>query len=272
MPIVFACAVSHAPGITARPEAAPPERSAPFYAAYRSLGSVLAAARCDAIVMFTAEHWTNFFIDNYPAFCIGRAESYTGPVETLINIPVCTVPGDPELGKRLLQACYDTGIEPSFSEELKLDHGTMIPLHFLSPGMDVPVVPIFVNALAPPLPALRRCYDLGRAVGGALAATDKRVAVVATGGLSHRPGTPHTGEVDESFDRAFLADFCATDPERLLAGLGAGVGHAGVGTNEVRNWLALAGAAQGWRGEVLSYEPIPAWTTGCAIVNLVKPG
>ena len=260
MTIAFACAVSHAPGITARPESAPPDQAARFFAGYETLRAQLAEARCEAVVAFTGEHWTNFFVDNY-----------TGPIETAINIPPCTVPGDPALSAAVLSACFDAGVEPSFSEELILDHGTMIPLHFLTPAMDLPVVPIFVNALAPPFPSLRRCFALGEAVGRVLAASTKRIAVIATGGLSHKPGTPHIGTIDEDFDRRFLADFCSRDDARLFEHDTGDMGHSGVGTNEIRNWIALAGATPGWHGMVQAYEPIPAWSTGCALVRLSPP-
>ena len=54
--------------------------------------------------------------------------------------------------------------------------------------LDVPIVPLVVNVFAPPLPSLRRCDELGAASAAALRSdgADKRVAVIASGGLSHR--------------------------------------------------------------------------------------
>ena len=93
MPIVFACAASHAPGMTAWTQAAPHEQAENFLASYRKLGARLAAARPDAIVVFTVEHWANFFLNGMPTFCIGRAEHYDGPVEEWLKIPEARVRG-----------------------------------------------------------------------------------------------------------------------------------------------------------------------------------
>jgi hypothetical protein len=44
---------------------------------------MLAASKPDALVAITVEHWANFFLNHMPAFCIGRADHYEGPVEDL---------------------------------------------------------------------------------------------------------------------------------------------------------------------------------------------
>jgi hypothetical protein len=68
----------------------------------------------------------------------------------------------------------------------------MVPLHFLTPDMQIPIVPLFINGLAPPLPSSQRCYALGRAVGDAIDdwPADKRVAVIGSGSFSLEIGGP----------------------------------------------------------------------------------
>jgi Catalytic LigB subunit of aromatic ring-opening dioxygenase len=122
MPVVFACAASHAPGMTAWTEAAPKEQADRFLGCYRQLGDMLAASQPDALVAITVEHWANFFLNQMPAFCIGRADHYDGPVEEWLRIPKARVPGDSELGAELLDACLDGGFDPTFSDELLFDH------------------------------------------------------------------------------------------------------------------------------------------------------
>src|SRR4030095_480274 len=61
MPIVFACAASHAPGMTAWTEAAPKAQADNFLGNYRKLGARLAGAKPDVIVALTVEHWANWF-------------------------------------------------------------------------------------------------------------------------------------------------------------------------------------------------------------------
>jgi 2,3-dihydroxyphenylpropionate 1,2-dioxygenase len=267
MPIVFAGAAAHAPGITGWPGAAPAPQALRLHGAYRRFGEVLRESKPEVLVMFTAEHWANFFLNNYPAFCVGRAQSYEGPLENSLNISRRCVPGDAELSADILAACFASGIEPSFSDELSLDHGVMIPLHFIA-APEIPLVPIVINALTPPLPSVARCFSLGRVVGDVVARSKKRVALVASGGLSHNPGTPTSGDVDQEFDTQFLGAFMDNDQQRLLAYSTESIAPSGFGTQEIRNWIALAGAAPGWRGRLLSYEAIPGWATGCAVALL----
>ncbi len=40
----------------------------------------------------------------------------------------------------------------------------------------------------------------------------------------------------------------------------------GNGGQEIRNWIALMGAVPGRKGELLAYEPVEEWITGCATV------
>ena len=96
-------------------------------------------AKPDVIVALTVEHWANFFLNAMPAFCIGRAEHYDGPVEEWLRIPKARVPGDAKLAAQLIDACLDGGFDPTFSDELLLDHATFLPLHFLNPNMAIPL-------------------------------------------------------------------------------------------------------------------------------------
>ncbi len=223
MAIVFACAASHAPGMTAWTEAAPKKQADNFLGSYRKLGTMLAAAKPDAIVALTVEHWANFFLNSMPAFCIGRAEHYDGPIEEWLRIPKARVPGDATLATQLIDACLDHGFDPTFSDELLFDHATFLPLHFLNPNMAVPVVPIIFNALTPPMPTAKRCYAFGRFLGNELAKLT-----------------------------AYTHDEINTE--------------AGSGGHEIRTWIALAGAVESWKAELLAYEPVVPWATGCGLV------
>ena len=58
---------------------------------------------------------------------------------------------------------------------------------FLNPDLKIPVVPIAVNTAAPPLPTMDRCFQVGEVVRKAIESweSDKKVAIVASGGISH---------------------------------------------------------------------------------------
>ncbi len=267
MALSFACALGHAPGITAWRENAPPAQRERLYAAFEELRRRLQAARLDALVLFTAEHWANFFLYHIRPYCIGRAPSFTGPIEPWLKVGRATVRGAPELATALLEACQENDIDPGFAHEMHLDHGTMIPLHFLTPDMTLPIVPIMINTLAPPVPSPRRCFKLGKVVGEVVRRSPQRIGIIATGGMSHDPGERNHGFIDESFDRRFLGEMTHGDLARLESYTSAELAAAGSGALELLNWIALAGAMQGARGEVLAYEPVIPWATGIGAMS-----
>src|SRR5262249_53334613 len=148
-----------------------------------------------------------------------------------------------------------------------LDHGVMVPLHLL--GTTLPVVPIIVNCLAG-LPApLHRCYALGVAIRRTVDGWPERVAILGTGGLSHWPAMPESGRIGLDFDRRFIEAFVGGRidtflhyPREVLEA------EAGPGGHEIRTWIAVAAAAGNARGSLLAYQPVPAWSTGCAVAAL----
>jgi 2,3-dihydroxyphenylpropionate 1,2-dioxygenase len=268
--LAFAGAANHAPGITARREAASAAQQEAFFGAYAALRRRLEAARLDALVVVTAEHFTNFFMDNMPAFCIGLADAYGGPVEDeqFLRIPRTTVPGAATLGRALAERVAQE-VDLAHSEELVFDHGLMIPLHLLTPRMDLPVVPIIQNCLAPPRPTLERCYRLGETLRRAIDARPERIGVLAAGGLSHWPAAPRSGEINEAWDRGFLDAFARGDRASMTGYSEAGIARdGGPGGHEIRAWVTLAGATEGWAREVLCFTPIPAYAVSGTVVAL----
>lgn len=165
MAIVFAGALSHAPGIMAWTDAAPAAQKERIFSGFESLHRELEAARPEELVLFTSEHWANFFLNHISPFCIGRADEYVGPVEPWLKIDKVKIKGNPERATEILKECYRNDLEPGYAYEMEFDHGTMIPLHFLMPAMNLPVVPIMINTLADPQPSVKRCMALGRVVG-----------------------------------------------------------------------------------------------------------
>ncbi len=267
MPIVFAGAASHAPGMTAWTEAAPKEQADNFLGNYRTLGAMLAAAKPDVIVALSVEHWANFFLNQMPSFCIGRAAHYDGPVEEWLRIPKRRVPGDAKLAMELIDACLNGGFDPSFSDELLFDHATFLPLHFLNPDMSVPVVPVILNTLTPPMPTAKRCFALGTFLGDVLEQNSRRIAIIATGGLSHWPGEAKHGKINIAFDKKFLEILIHGDRRELTQYTHDEINvEAGSGGHEIRTWIALAGAVRNWKAELLAYEPVIPWATGCGLV------
>ena len=268
MPIVFGCAVSHAPGMTAWTDAAPKEQAEKFLGGYRRLGDELAASNPDTLVLFTVEHWANFFLNSMPSFCIGRAGHYDGPIEEWLRIPKARVPGDAQLSGELIDASLENNFDPLFSDELLFDHATFLPLHFLNPQMALPIVPVIFNTLTPPMPTAKRCFAFGEFLGRVLQQSAKRVALIATGGLSHWPGEAQHGRINIPFDKQFLNNLVSGNHHQLTAYTHDEINReAGSGGHEIRTWIALAGALQNWQAKVIAYEPVVPWATGCGLVK-----
>ena len=95
--LVMAAAMSHAPGIAAFTDKATEEERNAFLGGAAELRKVLAAAKPDVMIYLAPDHFTNFFVDKMPAFCIGVNEGYEGPVEKWLGIPKGPVPGAPDL-------------------------------------------------------------------------------------------------------------------------------------------------------------------------------
>lgn len=266
MAIVFASAGSHAPGIRAWTERAPKQQVDALFGGFASEREALEQARPEIMLLLTSEHWVNFF-EHVGAFCVGRGESFEGPVEPWLRVQSAKIKGDPGFATRLLEHCYGKGFELSFSHEMKLDHGSMVPLSFLTPEMDVRVVPLMFNTLAPPRPTPARCLALGRALRPFLVAAPERIAVIATGGLSHDPGERNHGFIDTGFDARFIADMTSGNPDRLAGYSDADLLEAGAGTLELLAWICLAGIMGERKARLVAYEAVKPWATGMGIVS-----
>jgi len=266
MSLVFAGVCSHAPGITGRAARADPAVRDAFYAALDGMRVEVEASRPDVLVVIAAEHFANFFMNNMPAFCVGMAEEYEGPIEdeAWLGIRRRRIPGAPHLSRRLIaDAMRD--VDLAYAEEWKFDHGIMVPLNFLTPRYDLPVIPVNINCQGPPLAPLARCHALGRALRRAADAVPERIALVGTGGISHWPATPDSGKINEAWDRDFLERLMANETEKLLAYTDEETYRdAGQGGFEIRTFIAAAAAAGG-RGRLAFYAPIPIFAVGCTV-------
>ena len=268
--LVGVYAASHAPMIVR----AWPKISAHWQesigAGFTELGRRLTAARPDALVVISPDHWVNFFIDNLPAICVGVGEMHAGPSEPwLRDFPHRHLAGHPALAMHIVTTALARDFEPSISHRLELDHGFCIPIW--KAGIDPlpPLVPITLNDIEPPLPSVKRCYDWGTMLKEAIGSYPEklRVAVMATGGLSHSIGEPTMGKIDEAFDRECIRRFESGDTRALIGYLNEELPNVGNGSAEIRNWIAAHGAAGGKGFDLIRYEPVPDVYVGCGFAS-----
>jgi len=266
MSLVFAGISSHAPGITGRASQADPDLRETFYGAYRRMGEAIKAAGAEVVIVVAAEHFANFFMNNMPAYAIGMADHYEGPIEDpeWLGIPKTRIPGDAALSKRIIESVMQE-VDVAFAEEWKFDHGIIVPLHFLTPGFDTKVIPVNINCQGPPLTPLHRAWAFGKALRRACDEQPEKIAIVGTGGISHWPATPDSGKVNEPWDREFLSRWSANDKDALLSYTdGATYREAGQGGFEIRTMISVAAAAGG-KGDIWFYSPIPIFAVGCTV-------
>jgi 2,3-dihydroxyphenylpropionate 1,2-dioxygenase len=274
-----------------------------FQAAARALGDRIKAARPDVLLLIGPDHFRSLFYVNMPAFCLGVGRvSGWGDWETRTG----ELPSKPAIARALHRALLAADFDISGSYDLPIDHGLTQPLDLCSVPADLPIVPLIVNANAPPRPSLRRCFALGIALREAFEGLSQssRVAVIASGGLSH---TPPAGDIEgasaETMERlihgaarvhedeaareqqilaavpALAKGINADWDRRLLARLEAGEGAAaalelsdaaidaegGNGGHEIRSWFIAAGMAGELPFHTLSYAPIPELITGMSV-------
>lgn len=143
----------------------------------------------DLIVMFWPDHFNGFFYDLMPAFCVGLGANAIGDWDTRPGeLPVPT-----DAASDLLANLLHNGIDIASSRRMSVDHGAVQIWEEMF-GKDhpypAPIIPIFINCSAPPLPEYQRASHLGRMVGDWARQTGKRVLIAGSGGLSHDPPTP----------------------------------------------------------------------------------
>lgn len=142
---------------------------------------------------------------------------------------------------------YRSGIDAGFdlarSGSAEFVHNIIMPFRFLSPELDVPVVPIFINCFASPLPRITRAHAFGQWLSTVIERRAERVCLIASGGQSHWPPYPREGMP--------LAD----EIERV----------AGMGGSEVLMWAMPMGAMHGRKARTLFYEAVKPWMGGVTV-------
>lgn len=272
MSLVYAGICSHGPGITARADRADPVLRDEFYRNLDLMREDIINAGADALIVVAAEHFANFFMNNMPAFCVGMAEEYEGPIEDpeWLKIARTKVPGNPDLSRRIIGEMMQT-VDVAFSEEWKFDHGISVPLNFLTPDYDLPIIPMNINCQGPPLTPLHRAWEFGEAIRRACDAAPEKIALVGTGGMSHWPATPDSGKINVAWDSEFLARVASNDQQGMLSYSDEEIYvDAGQGGYEIRTLIATASAARGSKAKIHFCEPIPVFATSafCASFEL----
>lgn len=261
--------VPHDPLILANADAAPKDKAARVMAAFKYVEERIVALRADTAIVIGDDHCTLFAPNCIPMMLIGVGD-LEGPMEPWLGISRRSVGNHSELAEHVMKTGLDAGFDWAVARSLVLDHSTMVPIHLTLPSA-VRVIPIYINCGGKPLIQGRRCVQLGRMLGAAVASWsgDERVVVIGTGGISHWVGMPAMGQVNEAFDRRILEMVQASDVEGLAALTDEEiVEDAGNGALEIRNWMVALAAMPPHVARLLAYEAVPEWITGLGFAEL----
>src|SRR5437867_463123 len=194
--IVAAMAMTHSPGLTGWFERAPEEHQKHALRATAEMRERLIAARPDVIVAFSNDHLLNWPINNTPEYTVGIGAEHVGPAdwydEWLGMATKYRIPGHPELARFIVNESVRRRLALAYLRTMEFDDGISVPMHFLNPEGTIPLVPVTMNCTVPPVQTPERSYQVGAILRDVVKAFpgNERVAVVATGGLSHEPGGP----------------------------------------------------------------------------------
>ena len=221
---------------------------APIFEGFEPVRRWLTEKKPDALFMIFNDHVTSFFFDHYSAFTLGIDTQYGVADEGGGARDLPPVPGHAALAQHIGASLMADEFDMSFFQDKPLDHGCLSPLSVLCDRKDgewpAPIVPLAVGVLQFPVPSAARCYKLGRALRRAIESypEELKVAIVATGGLSHQVHGARAGFNNTEWDRRFL-DLFENDPEALTRLTLADYAElGGVEGAEIIMWLIMRGA------------------------------
>jgi 2,3-dihydroxyphenylpropionate 1,2-dioxygenase len=273
MPLVSALAASHAPNILLEPGrewedfmdlhySMAPQGSATrptldqqlklrkdAEAAFAVLRADMESAQPDVLIVVANDQFVNFFWNNIPSFFVTVGDEAKGR----FTRHKFHYRNHKELGKAIVRAGMERGIDFSFGEHIELQHTQNVPLYFLLPEPTIPILPVYVNTWVDPAPSPRRCYQVGELIRDVAGNAKERVAILATGGLSHFPGSPRIGEIDEKFDHRLLEVMRDGKGKTLVDYTVQDLLQAG--DTEFLNWMVVLGAVGDAKASYTEYMP-----------------
>jgi 2,3-dihydroxyphenylpropionate 1,2-dioxygenase len=259
--IVAAMATCHAPQLLTYPPDEDPAQLDATIAAMRELGELLDETRPDVLIFLGSDHLETFSLECVPAFAIlagNRAVAeFAG---RRYNLPI-----QREMAEDFLNKLVRAGFDLAYSEDAVLGHTFAVPFEFVLAGRDIPVIPFHTNVYLPPLPSPKRCAKLGEEIARIVASRPERVAILASGGMSHYPGTWKYPHPEFEFDRWVISELERGNGQAVLDLTNEQLDE--VGNTELLSWAILLGAIGNRPGELLQYTP--TWHHGHAMMRFL---
>lgn len=214
----------------------------------------LTKAEPDVLVMIGSDHFHQLWLNSMPQFLVGNAPFYDANYyneEREFGLPQLLLRGDVELANFILEKGLEVGFDLAFSNELRVDHSITCPIFTIRPEADLPIVPIYTNIFAPPLPQPKRFVELGKTIRTIVEEwpSEKRVAIIGTGHLSLELGGPRQfgpHGPDPDFDSKAVDWISNGKIDEALAEVSLESLHApGNATHGFMDFMLMMGVAQG---------------------------
>ena len=249
-------------------------------AAFAVLRGELKAFRPDALLMIGDDQGDMFDAANNPTISVytGDEPLWGRSARDPMSIPPqertkITFPQHAELARHLLRGLVKRGFDvanigrfdPRGRPGRGVSHMVSNLVPEVDPALEIPLVCVFINEYYPPLPSAARCAELGAAIADALRDRPERVAIYASGGLSHFPGMYNAGWIDQPLDHWILERLERNDVDALQHLFTFDSDSMRAGTGEVRAWISAA-AAMNRPAKVVDYVPAHCTQTGCGFV------
>ncbi len=253
--------VPHAPQFFSLPDTEDKATVARVRAIMGEVGKRLEALRPDLYIVIANDHANQFLLHCTPPFCFHLGAEVGGSfVGRDFRFKVAS-----DAAMRLMLHMQAEGFDPAFTNNADIDYAFGIPLTFL--GVDRPIIPLYVNSYVPPQPSMLRCYAFGAALARGIDAAGLRAVVVASGGMSHFPGTERYSRPEVEFDRK-LYEIVKNGNLRHLLSLDERV-LDDMGNVELRSWAIAAGMLGERKADTAAFEP--SWHHTYATIAFHEP-
>ena len=247
-----------------------PERHARIQVAIAKLAETFAAVAPDIAVIVGEDQREVFQDENMPALLVYWGNEIPNiPRKTPITVPPLLqeslgsaawaygteehiYPVNSDLGLHLIHSLVEEEFDVSHARRITrpcgIGHAFAFVYHRIMKGKVVPHVPVILNTYYPPNQMTpKRSYKVGQVIRRAIESwpSDLRVAVIASGGLSHFVVNEELdSQVIEAMQKHDAAALCAI-PRK----------HMNSGSSEIMNWIAAASALDGLEMKLVDYVP-----------------
>ncbi len=228
--------------------------------AFKSLTQKLKDSKAETLIVISPHG--NIFSN---VFCINTSKEFFGDFSLFDDFSSqFYFNNDLELNNQIIADCLDKKIPLKKIEEKSLDHGSLVPLFFLSQKNKFKIIPLGYSFLS-----IKSHFNFGKSIQKTITEErfkktligkrilDKKVAVLASGDMSHRlnqsapAGYSPFGRI---FDEAVISSLLSNNASKILdidPNLSEKAGECGF-----RSLAILLGILDGLKAkpEVLSYE------------------